>query len=87
MDSQGYYTAFPVVFLKKRGMMRLSTLLILLLVFLTGCAAVQESSQLSEIQTEACAAADDAGTCTTRLLEVGIVMPEDCCQALGRCCS
>lgn len=41
---------------------------------------------LSELQIDACNIADKAGTCNSRLPEVGIVLKEDCCSALGKCC-
>ncbi|MFH1316020.1 MAG: hypothetical protein ABII01_00720 [Candidatus Woesearchaeota archaeon] len=45
---------------------------------------IQES--LSELQIEACNAADNAKTCESRLPEVGIVKKEECCKILGKCC-
>lgn len=41
---------------------------------------------LSELQISACNSADTAKTCDTRLQEVGIVLKEDCCRELGKCC-
>ncbi len=41
---------------------------------------------LSELQVDACNAADEAGTCDSRLVELGIVLKEDCCEVLGKCC-
>jgi len=41
---------------------------------------------LSDLQILACNAADDAGTCDTRLKEVGIVAKADCCRYMGKCC-
>jgi len=46
----------------------------------------ETSKSLSEIQSEACSAAHDAGTCDTRLAEIGIVLKEDCCEVMGKCC-
>ena len=75
--------------------------LMLLLVFVIGCKArnveeVQTTTNTSnatdninvemELQTEACNAAYNAGTCDTRLVEIGIITPEECCRRLGRCC-
>ncbi|MEK9137729.1 MAG: hypothetical protein AAB393_11455, partial [Bacteroidota bacterium] len=37
-------------------------------------------------QITACNAADEAGTCDSRLPEVGIVLKEECRQRLGKCC-
>ena len=41
---------------------------------------------LSDMQVTACNTANDASTCDTRLAELGIVLKEDCCKALGKCC-
>ena len=43
-------------------------------------------SLLSDIQVTACNEAYKAGTCDTRLAELGIVMKEECCEVLGKCC-
>jgi len=45
-----------------------------------------EPKTLSELQTQACNIADQAGTCNSRLADVGIVLKEDCCEVLGKCC-
>lgn len=45
-----------------------------------------EYKSLSDIQVTACNAAHEAGTCDTRLSELGIVLKEDCCEVLGKCC-
>lgn len=62
--------------------------LVLFLVLLSGCAKVQkeETQKLDDLQTTACEEADKAGTCQTRLIDVGIVMPDECCEAIGKCC-
>ena len=62
--------------------------LLLQLVLLFGCQANQpaESITLSDLQIQACNSADEAGTCNSRLPEVGIILAEDCCEALGKCC-
>lgn len=62
----------------------LAGVLIIIIVF-AGC-KVEQKAQLSDLQFEACNAADSAGTCSTRLAEVGIVLKEDCCEVLGKCC-
>ncbi len=46
-----------------------------------------KTTQLSELQTTACNVAHDSGNCGSRLSEVGIVLKDECCQALGKCCS
>lgn len=45
-----------------------------------------QQKTLSELQIAACNSADEAKTCDTRLPEIGIVLKEDCCEALGKCC-
>ena len=45
-----------------------------------------EVRSLSDIQIAACDAAYEAGTCDTRLAELGIVLKEECCEVLSRCC-
>lgn len=46
----------------------------------------EETKTLSEFQVLACETADEAETCNTRLNELGIVLKEDCCEVLGKCC-
>jgi len=58
---------------------------LILIVFIISCAQPSQES-LSELQVDACNTADDAGTCETRLTELGIVLPEECCEVLGKCC-
>ena len=45
-----------------------------------------EYKSLSDIQITACNTAHEAGTCDTRLADIGIVLKEDCCEVLGKCC-
>ncbi|GAG13108.1 unnamed protein product, partial [marine sediment metagenome] len=59
----------------------------------SGCKVSEETpeapkpkKELSELQISACNTADEAGTCNTRLEEIGIVTKEDCCEVLGKCC-
>lgn len=47
---------------------------------------VNQPKQLTAFQAEACNAAHDAGTCDTRLKQLGIVSKEDCCSSLSKCC-
>ena len=63
-------------------------LLLILFIFLIGCkdASKKESPKLSELQITACNTAHEAGTCDSRLSEVGIVLKEDCCKDLEKCC-
>lgn len=41
---------------------------------------------LSDIQVDACNAADEAGTCYTKLRELNMVTPQECCRHLKKCC-
>lgn len=63
--------------------------LFLLVILIGGCKGQDKgtsTTELSELQIEACNSADAAKTCDTRLAEVGIVLKEDCCIELGKCC-
>ncbi|HIG93641.1 TPA: hypothetical protein HA242_03380 [Candidatus Woesearchaeota archaeon] len=59
--------------------------LLFLIVFIIACVP-PEQPLLSDMQITACTAAHDARTCDSRLPEVGIVLQEECCQQLGKCC-
>ncbi len=62
---------------------------LIVIVFLIGCAKVSDEKlerKLDELQITVCEEADRVGTCQTRLIEVGIVMPDECCESLGKCC-
>ncbi len=74
--------------LKKRFNMKKIILFFILLLFIVGCKEIPEEvpKTLSELQVDACNAADEAGTCDSRLAELGIVLKEDCCEVLGKCC-
>jgi len=68
--------------------------LILLLLLLIGCSEQQEKEGLetvtgqhiTELQQTACDAADDAGTCDTKLASLGFITKEDCCEKFEKCC-
>ncbi len=69
--------------------MKITIFLLILLIIIPSCKISEVSEpkkELSELQTEACNTADKAGTCSTRLGEIGIVTKEDCCEVLGKCC-
>ena len=68
--------------------MKKRVLILILLLLIVGCKEIpkEEPKTLSELQVEACNMADEAGSCDTRLPEVGIVLVEECCQILGKCC-
>ena len=65
-------------------------ILLIFIIFIYGCQKTPEpkteTKSLSEMQVTACNTANEAGTCNTRLAELGIVLKEDCCKALGKCC-
>ena len=62
--------------------------ILILIILSTACQKPNElkTTTLSELQITACNTADEAGTCDTRLPELGIVLKENCCKALGKCC-
>ena len=76
--------------MKKTILIYLSFLIIVIIA--VGCQTATQNKlsdkqkTLSELQIEACNSADAAKTCNTRLTEVGIVLKEDCCRELGKCC-
>ena len=74
--------------MKKIPLISVSIFLIMLIA--VGCKNTEQSKStkttLSELQISACDSAHAAGTCDTRLAEVGIVLKEECCKELGKCC-
>lgn len=85
---------------KSIHMKKLALILLIFIIFIYGCGQVSQlppppaqvpdanmqEKSLSDIQVTACDTAHDAGTCETRLAELGIVLKEDCCEVLGKCC-
>ena len=74
------------MFFKKKLIL---VLFLIILVFISACTKSTEKTSeegLGDLQIIACTEADRAGTCQTRLVEVGIIMPNECCEELGRCC-
>ena len=61
-------------------------LIFLVAILITIVISSYKPMQLSELQITACNAAHDAGNCDTRLADIGIVLAEDCCKVLGKCC-
>ena len=67
-------------------------ILLVLIILLSGCKVSEykeskkEQGSLSDMQITACNTAHDAKTCDTRLPDLGIVLKEECCEALGKCC-
>jgi hypothetical protein len=43
-------------------------------------------SSVQELKATACGSAQDAGTCDTRLPELGFVTKEECCELFKKCC-
>ena len=72
----------------KKTILIVSSIFLIVIFIAVGCKEQQKStkSTLSDLQIEACNSADVAKTCDTRLPEVGIVLKEDCCNELGKCC-
>lgn len=69
--------------------MKIIIFLLILLIIISGCEISEQpkpKKELLELQIEACTTADTAGTCDSRLTEVGIVLKEECCEVLGKCC-
>ena len=67
-------------------MKKIMIITLILILFITVCDYLKSEPELDEFQITACEAADKAGTCNTRLMDVSIVLPEECCNVLGRCC-
>ena len=70
-------------------MMKKLFLIIIISLLLISCKEIpkkEASKALSELQVTACNTANEAGTCNTRLDELGIISKEDCCEVLGKCC-
>ena len=70
-------------------MKKFGLIILLLVILIASCKQEEKGTSttgLSELQIEACNSADTAKTCDTRLQEVGIVLKEDCCKELGKCC-
>ena len=70
-------------------MRKLLIVLLVVSIFIISCTPAQgpPPKTLNDLQITACKAAHDAGTCDTRLPEVGIVLKEECCKNLGKCCA
>jgi len=77
-------------------MKKLALILLIFVIFIYGCQKTNEMQKtdevkseartLSDLQITACNTAHEAGTCETRLAELGIILKEDCCEVLGKCC-
>ena len=75
-------------------MKKIILFLLILVILIVGCQSYQAKEEivsksqktLSDMQVTACNTANDAKTCDTRLAELGIVLKEDCCKSLGKCC-
>ena len=60
--------------------------LLVALLYLYNYYAIPEEITLSEPQIIACHAAEEGGTCFTKLPELDLVSPRTCCQVLEVCC-
>ena len=75
-------------------MKRFVLILLIFIILIVGCQksseqrsdSKKETKSLLDMQVTACNTAHEAGTCGTKLAELGIVLKEDCCQILGKCC-
>lgn len=47
---------------------------------------IPSTEELSDFQITACNAADEGGTCDTKLPQFDLVTKEECCKYLGKCC-
>lgn len=61
-------------------------IILLVISIIVSCTLAEEKNELSELQVTACNAADDAGTCDTKLPELELVTTGQCCEILGKCC-
>jgi len=75
------------VYRKEVQYMKKILLVLIFLLFILGCNAQEQPIRtLSDLEITACNTAHKAGTCDSRLPEIGIILKEDCCQILGKCC-
>jgi PBP1b-binding outer membrane lipoprotein LpoB len=75
---------------KMRMLIIIITLLIALLLVSCSKQATEAppvtGASIQDLKETACAAADQAGTCSTRLPELGFITKEDCCELFKKCC-
>jgi PBP1b-binding outer membrane lipoprotein LpoB len=75
---------------KMRMLIIIITLLIALLLVSCSKQATSASpvtgASVQDLKQTACEAADQAGTCSTRLPELGFITKEDCCELFKKCC-
>ena len=45
-----------------------------------------EKKDVNELYLTACTSAEKGGTCKTKLVDLGLIMPEDCCKKFSKCC-
>lgn len=41
---------------------------------------------ISDMDLLACTTAEESGTCFTKLPELGLISPGECCEKIGKCC-
>lgn len=46
----------------------------------------QERKDIHDLQMTACISAEKGATCNTRLPELDLIAPEDCCRLFEKCC-
>jgi len=75
--------------MKKLWVLLISFVLMLFLII--GCAKTSNEITVgkaaAQIKTAACEKADETGGCFTKLPELNIISPEECCKQMGKCCS
>ena len=52
----------------------------------TPATTTPDNIPLSDLQKGACDSADIGHTCQTKLADLGIVSPDECCKYLNKCC-
>lgn len=48
--------------------------------------ATFKGKDIYDLQMTACHAAEEGGTCNSKLKSLGFIMPEECCRQFGKCC-
>jgi len=80
--------------------MKRITLILIFFLLLIGCSINQPAEEdnqdedmnevtgkhVLELEKTACNSADNAGTCSTRLANLGFITKEECCEKYQKCC-
>ncbi len=71
-------------------------LIVLAVVLIIGCRETAEEkegmtevtgSHVNQLEKTACTTADKAGTCQSRLVGLGFITEEECCEKFQKCCA